>query len=158
MCQVIVPGAACQTDIAHQLLRYKAKMEANLENISEPSASGLLVDWSSAFQSREFRSDLAEVVVKTVAQLKDSRSPQQVAENARTLEAMGNATLGTGDVSQSFPVSNNAQGTSIVAPSFIRAVGDSCGTTVGQRQAGPSDNSINFESLAPADTLKSGGY
>ena len=116
-------------------------MEASTENsgTTQTPPSGLSVDWSAALQSSEFRAGLAEMVAKTLTQMKDSTS----VSGARTrMEEVGNVTPGAGDVLVSQPQfePTNAQGTSVIAPSFIRAVGASSSSIQsGQGHAGPSE-------------------
>ena len=118
-------------------------MEASTENsfTTEAQPSGSSVDWSGALQSSEFRAGLAEFVANTVTQMKDSTSASPSGSHAG-VEAVGNVMPGTGDVVVSQPQfePTNAQGTSVIAPSFIRAVGTSNSIPSGQGQAGLSEN------------------
>ena len=116
-------------------------MEASTENnfTTEAQPSGSSVGWSGALQSSEFRAGLAEFVANTLTQMKDSTSASPSGSQAG-VEAVGNDMPGTGDVVVSQPQfePTNAQGTSIIAPSFIRAVGASNSIPSGQGQAGLS--------------------
>ena len=99
---------------------------------SDTPASGSSIDWSSAFASTEFRSGLAEIVTQTMAQA--SLPASQV-----TAPEVGT----TGEVSQPTTVAppDNSQGTFIVAPSFVRAIGASTST------AGQSSTMVNSNLL-----------
>ena len=118
-------------------------METSTENnfTTEAQPSGSSVDWSGALQSSEFRAGLAEFVANIFTQMKDSTSASPSGSHAG-VEAVGNVMPGTGDVVVSQPQfePTNAQGTSIIAPSFIRAVGASNSIPSGQGQAGLSEN------------------
>ena len=79
------------------------------------------------------------VGTKTLTQMKDSTS---VSGAQTRVEEVGNVTPGTGDVLVSQPQfePTNVQGTSVIAPSFIRAVGASSSSIQsGQGHAGPSE-------------------
>ena len=126
-----------------QNISTSTEMEASTENnfTTEAQPSGSSVDWFGALQSSEFRAGLAEFVANTVTQMKDSTSASPSGSHAG-VEAVGNGMPGTGDVVVSQPQiePTNAQGTSIIAPSFIRAVGTSNSIPSGQGQAGLSEN------------------
>ena len=98
---------------------------------SDIPASGSSIDWSSAFASTEFRSGLAEIVTQTMAQVSPPASQVAAPE------------VGTGEVSQPTTVAppDNSQGTFIVAPSFVRAIGASTST------AGQSSPMVNSSLL-----------
>ena len=98
---------------------------------SDIPASGSSIDWSSAFASTEFRSGLAEIVTQTMAQVSPPASQVTAPE------------VGTGAVSQPTTVAppDNSQGTFIVAPSFVRAIGASTST------AGQSSPMVNSNLL-----------
>ena len=111
----------------------ESKLRGKMENqgSSDTPASGSSIDWSSAFASTEFRSGLAEIVTQTMAQVSPPASQVTAPE------------VGTGEVSQPTTVAppDNSQGTFIVAPSFVRAIGASTST------AGQSSPMVNSNLL-----------